>query len=201
MSHDTPASVAFYCQRCGKIHVFDIPFLKNNNENILLCENCSHKIGSVKLSRNNEIIISAYCGVCKNENIFKYPIKNLKTESFEKLFCNNDNFEIGYIGRWESIAEFLDYTKAEYESLYPDDEEDFMDRQQILLEAVNLIHDLAQMRAIKCPCDNDKFKADIKEDSIVLKCENCQRYSIIPAKTSKDLERIQRRVPIKFMEK
>ena len=197
MLHTIASSVAFYCQRCGKIHIFDIPYFSGKVENIIQCDNCSHKIASVSLERGKGIVIVTYCGVCKTKNVFEYPFESLNKKSFEKIFCKEDGFEIGYIGRWESIAEFLDYTRAEYESIYSNGE-NFSDSQQILLEAVNRVHDLAEMGAINCPCKSHRFRAFVEDESIVLECKNCENYAVISVKNVKDLKKIKKGMKLKF---
>lgn len=192
------SSVAFYCQRCGKIHVFDIPFFSGKEKNILRCENCSRKIATVSLERGKNIVIETYCGVCQTKNKFKFSLRNLNKKSFEKIFCINDGFELGYIGKWEAIAEFLDYTQTEYESLYPNEVENFSDSQQILLEAVNMVHDLAEMGEIICPCESHHFRAEVDDESILLRCKSCDSYTIIPAKNSNDLKQLQKGISLKF---
>lgn len=195
MLYKIASSVAFYCQRCGKIQIFDIPFFSGKTENILRCENCSHKIAYVSVKYKG-IEIETHCSVCKNKNSFMYPIKNLKKNSFEKIFCNKDDFELGYIGRRESISEFLDYTQAEYEAVYAND--DFLNNQQVLLEAVNRVHDLVKSGSVICPCESHYFSATIEDDAIVLECKNCESFAIIPAKISKDLKQIKKGMNLKF---
>lgn len=198
MVFEIATSVAFYCQRCGKIHIYDVPFFSGKTENIIKCESCSHKIASVSFERGKGVVVVTYCGVCKTKNIFEFPFNSLNKKSFERIFCKEDGFEIGYIGRWESIAEFLDYTRAEYESLYLADTENFADGQQILLEAVNRIHDLAEMGAINCPCKSHLFRAFVEDESIVLKCKDCENYAVVSAKNSKDLKKIKKGMKLKF---
>lgn len=191
------SSVAVYCQRCGKIHIFDIPFFSGESKNILRCDNCSNEIAEVCLKRGKGVVIKTYCGVCKKKNSFVYPMEKLNKKSFEKIFCIEDGFELGYIGSGENIAEFLNYTQAEYEAVYAND--NFTDNGQILLEAVNRVHDLAEIGAIVCPCESHSFYAKVNDDAIILKCQNCKSCAVIPAKISDDLKQIKKGMKLKFL--
>lgn len=110
--------------------------------------------------------------------------------NFEKIYCRHDNFELGYIGKWQRLAEFLDFNAAEYEALHPNDDDNFMYRQQILLEALNRVHDLVERNEIICPCGSHDFLADIADGSILLDCTHCGGQTVVPAGSAEELRRI-----------
>lgn len=195
----TLCSVAFYCQRCGQIHIQDVPCFSGRQKFVLRCGNCSHEQAVIRVRPRRGLMIEMVCGVCGVKNTVTYPLRLLRQMQFEKIFCGQDQFELGYIGQWHRIAEFLDFNTAEYEALHPGDDDNFMGRQQILLEAVNRVHDLAEDGKIVCPCGSHDFVADVAEDSILLECTHCGSYAVLPAGSAEDLRCIVPGVSMDFM--
>ena len=187
---DTLCSIALFCQRCGQIHVQDVPYFSGQGEMALSCSNCSHEQAFFRLRPQKGLQLRIPCGVCDTWNSFSFSLHQLKSLRFEKIYCKEDYFELGYIGVWQAIAEFLDFNAAEFEALHPSDGDNFMGRQQILLEAVNRVHDLVEKAAILCSCGNHDFTASVADNMIILECIHCGAYSLIPAAEAKDLRQL-----------
>jgi len=187
---DTLCSVALYCQRCGQIHVRDIPYFSGQEEIALLCGNCLYEQAVFRLLPQRGLQMRVPCGVCNTWNQFNFPLRQLKSVRFEKIYCREDRFELGYIGAWQAIAEFLDFNAAEFDALHPGDGDNFMGRQQILLEAVNRVHDLVEKGAVSCSCGSREFTASVADGTILLECVHCGGYSQIPAEAAEDLRQL-----------
>ena len=187
---DTICAVALYCQRCGQVHIQDVPYFIGQGERVLRCPNCSHEQAEIALRPQKGLVLRIPCGVCGTENRFGYSMQQLRKLRFEKIYCHGDQFELGYIGRWQTIAEFLDFNAAEFDALHPGEGDNFMAKQQILLEAVNRVHDLAEARQFSCPCGSHEFSAGIVEDSILLECVRCGSYAMLRAECTEDLQRL-----------
>jgi hypothetical protein len=196
---DTLCSVAFYCQRCGKIEVFDIPCLFGGQEHQITCSHCGGEVARFRLEPRQGLWVETPCVVCGGTNRVLYSLKDLRHLEFEKIYCHKDHFELGYIGRWKDISEFLDFNTAEYEALHPQEAYNFMEHQQILLEAFNRLHELAEEGELYCPCGGHDFVADIQDDSIHLECTKCGSYADIPAVTAEDLQQLQPGCKISFL--
>lgn len=196
---DTLCSVAFYCQRCGQIEITDVPLFTGHGRQVLTCSHCGAEKAAIRFAPRSGLIVETTCGVCGSLNRFTYPLRKVKALRFEKIYCESDHFELGYIGRWQDIAEFLDFNAAEYDALHPQDAYNFMERQQILLEAFNRLHDFAEEGEILCPCGGHEFTADIAEDAIHLTCTRCGSYAVIPAVTAEDLRQLRPGCEIDFL--
>lgn len=196
---DTLCSVAFYCQRCGQIEITDVPLFTGHGRQVLTCSHCGAEKAAIRFAPRSGLIVETTCGVCGSLNRFTYPLRKAKALRFEKIYCESDHFELGYIGRWQDIAEFLDFNAAEYDALHPQDAYNFMERQQILLEAFNRLHDFAEEGEILCPCGGHEFTADIAEDAIHLTCTRCGSYAVIPAAKAEDLRQLQPGCEIDFL--
>lgn len=195
MIFDVASSVAFYCRRCGQIHIVDVPYFCGGRF-VAACGNCGEPIASLRIAKDLKhggalLVIDMICGVCHEKNIFSYSLSRLKRLNFEKIYCRKDRFELGYIGRWQAIAQFLDFNTAEYEALHPHEDYNFIGRQQMLLAAINRIHDLAELGLISCACGSDDFSLSVAEDYVVLECVNCGRFAHVGAGGADDLKRIR----------
>lgn len=189
-------SLAFYCQRCGKIHIHDIPYFSGERRVMLHCDSCSY-VQAVILRRScNWLEISVTCVGCHTVNTVAYSLKQLRRLQLEKVYCVQDHFELGYLGRRRCIEELLAFNQAEFEALHPSDGKNFIEKQQILLEAVNRVHDIAAHGAIACPCGCKEIAVDIQGSSIVLECYRCGSYYVLPAANSADLMRLEKNLDI-----
>lgn len=192
---DTACSVAFYCQCCGRIRLFDVPIFSGQRRFVMECANCGHKMGEITMRPKKGLVLKTKCGVCGGETQEQFSYRKLKRTRFEKLYCEHDNFELGYIGRWQDIAEFLDFNAAEYDALHPSDSEELLGG-QTLLEALNRVHDLVRTGELACPCNHSAvpaaadLTAGIIGEKIILECRHCESYCVIPAHSKEDLERL-----------
>lgn len=187
---DSIGSLALYCPRCGKIQLRDIPLFSGKAESVLRCESCSHPVVRVKARPKEGLTLHTLCGVCGEETEHTFSWRQLHRMKFEKLYCARDHFELGYIGKWQDIAEFLDFNAAEYDALHPSDGEGFMERQQLLLEALNRVHELALREELVCPCGSHDIMAGLLGDCVVLECASCTAFAMLPIREAKDLERL-----------
>ena len=183
--------LALYCQQCGSIHIHDVPYFPDERQKRLLCESCGHeKARLLRLSRGR-VAVDVSCVVCGTENRFVYALRRLRHVGLEKIYCTTDRFELGYIGRRRRIEELMRFNQAEFEALHPYDGKNFIEKQRILLEALNRIHDLARAGDIVCPCGSEELTADIRGSYIVLECEHCGSYSVVRAENAGDLEKLR----------
>ncbi len=185
-------SVAFYCQRCGRIHVQDIPCFPAWSGNVLRCDSCGHAQAVLERQPGGVIAITIGCVGCGTENRVAYPMKALLRLQLEKIYCRREHFELGYLGRRRRIEELLAFNQAEFEALHPNDGINFIEKQRVLLEALNRIHEMASRGAIACPCGSEEISADIRGNSIVLECGRCGSSYVLRAEKDGDLARLGR---------
>lgn len=182
-------SIALYCQRCGKIQIHDLSyFAEKENVKTLRCS-CNHPQATLMRTASNYIKLQMLCSSCNHLHETKYKMKNLFKVKLEKIYCSKDFFELGYIGRREAIESILMRTKREFERIISDEER--IEKQQLLLEIINRIHDIAEQGGIICPCGSEAIDADLSKDSLVLECLHCGSYCTISAKDEEDLEKLQ----------
>ena len=83
---DTICAVALYCQRCGQVHIQDVPYFIGQGERVLRCPNCSHEQAEIALRPQKGLVLRIPCGVCGTENRFGYSMQQLRKLRFEKMW-------------------------------------------------------------------------------------------------------------------
>ncbi len=183
-------SVAFYCQRCGKIHVHDVPYFLGTKRFVLHCESCAHEQAVFVRQEKSRLEIRVACVACGREHAVSYRFSQLKRMRLEKVYCSKDHFELGYIGQRRFIEELLAFSQSEFEALHPAEGTNFIGKQQILLEAVNRVHEFAAAGEIVCPCGSHDFIAQVHGNSVLLECVSCGSHAILPAESAEDLRHL-----------
>ena len=105
-------AVALYCQRCGSIHIHDVPLFSSNRTAAVICESCGHEKARLIRLPHGRVAIDVSCVVCGTENRFVYELRRLPHIGLEKIYCAADRFELGYLGRPKRIEElFFDFLR------------------------------------------------------------------------------------------
>lgn len=183
-------SVALYCQRCGKIHIHDISYFAQRNSGAVLRCGCNYPQATLARTDRTFFELQIPCLVCNSVHTARYKSRQLLKMKVEKIYCAKDCFELGYIGKRERIEEILAFNKRQFERVSGDDNEEQIEKQQILLEALNRIHDIAEAGDVNCACGHSEIAADLLGDSIVLECCRCGGYCVLPARSEQDLRRL-----------
>ncbi len=188
----TVCSVALYCQRCGKVHVHDVPYFAGTRRLVLRCDSCAHEQAVLVRCRAHKIELRIACAVCDRVNTMVYSLRRLHRLQLEKIYCQKDHFELGYIGRRRRIEELLTFNQAEFAALHPGEDKDQAEKQRVLLAAMNCLHDIAAAGDLLCSCGSSDISADIRGSSIVLTCGHCGSYCLLPAEHAEDLAKLRR---------
>ena len=192
-------SMAFYCRRCGKIHVHDVPYFLGVRRFSLRCAGCAHEQAVLVRGDRKRWEIHVPCVACGKEHVIRLSLAQLRRMELEKVYCSADCFELGYIGQRRRIEELLAFNQAEFERLHPADGANFIGKQQILLEAVNRVHEFVAAGDVVCPCGSHDFIAQVGGDSVFLECSHCGRSAVIPAESEADLRRLLCGSSIRFL--
>lgn len=193
-------SVALYCQRCGKIHIHDISYFEKHHHKLALRCSCNHQQAILIRTASRQFKLEIPCVVCNSVHVEKFSAKQLLKMKVEKIYCGKDHFELGYIGKRKNIEEILVFNQHEFEALNPENNEEQMEKQQILLDVLNKLHDIAEQGGINCPCGSKAIHADILGNSVILECCHCGGYYILPAKNTVDLDKLNTLEYIELMQ-
>ena len=195
----TVCSIAIYCQRCGKIHIYDVPYFFGTKRFVVQCESCGYERAVLLRCAGNKLELTVECVGCGTINKKIFSMKKLRKLHLEKIYCTHEHFELGYIGRHRAIEELLEFNQAEFEALHPNDGKNFIEKQQMLLEAVNRVHDISEKGAVSCSCVSKEIAADIQGNSIILECCSCGSNYVLKVEDSGDLVRLERGLDIKLV--
>lgn len=116
------------------------------------------------------------CVVCQREQKHVYMMRQLTKVSFERIYCDHDRFELGYLGKRRRLEEFIRYNRllSEQKGAHS------LENLQQFLEGLNQVHDLVEMGEVICPCGHREFVARMIGTSIVLTCTYCGGEAEIP---------------------
>lgn len=175
-------TIALYCPRCGKLNSHDISHFAVHREPMDLYCSCRYKQASVMRSGASQIVLTIPCVVCQSTHHQFFDRHALRHIEMEKIYCPSENFELGFIGRRETIDETLHLHESEFCRLWQEganDEE--ICSQRIVLEVLNKVHDIATEQHIYCMCGSHQMTADLLPEGVLLTCLTCGGYELIPA--------------------
>lgn len=188
----TGFSVALYCQRCGKIHVHDVPYFIGNADKIKFYCKFKHEQATLIRTKSHFFRLQIPCVVCNSVHEAVFSLHQLMRMRVEKIYCANDFFELGYIGKRQAIKEILRFNRHSFERMDGENHGEKIEKQQILLEVINRIHDIAEVDGIICPCGSKAIAADILGSAVRLTCCHCGNYELLAAGSERDLAELDK---------
>ena len=186
-------AIALYCQQCGKLHINKISYFSLRSELKLLKCSCGNNLATLTQNDNKRLKLRIWCNLCQMFQEKIYLIKDFYNISVEKIYCEKENFELGYLGSEQEIKNIVDFNKSQFiKSDCLENECDLaqVEKQHILLEALNRVHDIAEEGLLSCCCGSMNITADITDDNLILECKDCGGFYILTAQTEEDLEKL-----------
>lgn len=180
-------SIALYCQRCGKIEIHDVSYFLSRNKTSMLKCSCNHIQATLVRDASNRFKLRIPCGVCENVHEHLIKLKEIKNFTICKIYCEKDYFELGYVGKRKYIEEILTFNKLAFEKTSCNEIPEKIEKQQLVLEVLNKVHDMVEQGNVICPCGKEEFRADIMGDNLILECMHCDSYHIISMRNESDL--------------
>jgi len=191
---NTVSTLALYCSRCGKIHMHNISRfnLKNTGRRNLLCS-CGQIQATITSSGERQCLLDIPCVLCQTNHIICLDSKRLWHADMDKIYCVQENFELGFIGARQIIAETVNKFTVEFKKVAADMDEygDCILNPQVMLETLNKIHDMAAKGGLHCRCGSSAIGAEVLPDGIELECAQCGGQLVIPAQSEGDLTDIE----------
>lgn len=191
---NTVSTLALYCSRCGKIHMHNISRfnLKSPGRRNLICS-CGQVQATITSSGERQFLLDIPCVLCQTNHVICLDSKRLWHADMDKIYCVQENFELGFVGARQVIAETVNKYKVEFEKLAADMDEydDYIQNPQVMLETLNKIHDIAEKDGLHCRCGSSAIGAEVLPDGVELECAQCGGQLIIPALNEQDLTNFQ----------
>lgn len=185
------ATLALYCPRCGKIKKHDISrfAMKDSVRRDLTCS-CGQIQGTLTSCRH-QYLLNIPCLVCQTNHIICLDSKTFWRTPIDKIYCTQENLELGFIGQRQNIEDTIANHKREFDSIVHEmDNEDYgehIENPPVMLEILNRVHDFAEKGDIFCRCGSAAVEVQLLPDGIELDCVNCGGRRIISAQSEQDL--------------
>lgn len=191
MAIGTTATLALYCPRCGKIQKHDVSrfTMKDSARFDLMCS-CGQIQASLTACRH-QYLLNIPCLVCQTNHTIFLDKKKFWNTRFDKIYCAQENLELGFIGQKENIEQTIADHKREFDSMVSemefDDYGEYIENPSVMLEILNRVHDIAERGQIFCHCGSSAVEINLLPDGLELSCAHCGGHKIIEARSEKDL--------------
>lgn len=192
---NTVSALALYCARCGNIELHNVSrFALNNNSRHQLACSCGQVQGSIAGAGRCQYLLDIPCVLCETNHLIFLDNRLFRQAAASKIYCVEDNLELGFFGNTAAIAEIIARHKQQVARMtsemaeQPDSQG--VENSQILLEILNRVHDIAEQGGIYCCCGSTDVEASVLVDAIAVSCSQCDGRLLIPAKDEQDLARV-----------
>jgi hypothetical protein len=185
------ATLALYCPRCGQIHMHDINrfVLKQVTRLRLVCS-CGQLQATLINGGHQQLFLDIPCVVCQTNHSVCITSKKFWRTNVEKLYCVQENLELGFIGQRRYIEQMLADQRHELESFHDEVEDAGIVDPEVMIGVLNKIHDIAEASGIHCSCGSTQIVAEVAPASLELVCRDCGARLIIPASVPTDLTQL-----------
>lgn len=185
----TAITLALYCSRCGKIQAHDISrFQLHSSKRRELSCSCGQKQAMISDACHQQFLLDIFCDLCGRNHVLCIQSRHFGDTELRKLYCAQNNLELGLIGNRRCIEETIENHKHAVVNSVPEQSSDeIVENPQIMLDVLNRVHDIAEKGGVTCRCGSPAIQADIMPHSIELYCLTCGAYQLIPAQGETDL--------------
>ncbi len=194
-------AVALRCLDCGpfyleKINVFQ---LSDKRGCQIICP-CGQKKAVISRLGKLNLEICYYCPVCEKQHT-----QILKTSRFwasdseNPLICKSTGLNLGYFGDYHKLKEKEIKEKKEMELLTRELGSDDFSNPEVILEALDYIHDLAAEGSLHCECQALHIDINLSRENIRLECASCGNFVIIPTARRQDLKNLRKLTELKLV--
>lgn len=181
--------VAFKCTQCGSFKFSDISYFRLRAKGLkkLKCR-CGGSFAVAAPAGKNRILITVPCIGCGEMHEYLAGINDLNRAGEMTCRCRNSGIQHCFVGSDELVRSRVDLLENELERLMDElGYERYFTNSQVMFEAVNRLHDLAEQGKLCCRCGSNNIEIVLLEDKIYLKCRSCPGKSTILAANNKDL--------------
>jgi hypothetical protein len=129
------------------------------------------------------------CIGCGNEHTFIISRRDILSKFVNVLYCPETGMQLCFMGRDEDVRKKIDSLERELDELinlfgY----DNYFTNTQVMFDAMNKIHDIAEAGNLLCECGNKDIELLMLPDKIHLKCSKCTGSKIIKASSNSDLK-------------
>ncbi len=189
----TEATIALYCPHCGKLHMHDFNrFSQSRTIRRQLVCSCGHLQAVISGINRRQYLLDIPCVLCGTSHKIHLDARRFWHAKAEKLYCAEENVEMGLYGDHLIIEETFKAYKNQFAQICKDDlDGDSIDNLHVMFEIFNRVHDLAEQGHIVCGCGIPLIDTELYPAAIDLTCRQCGGQRMIPANTEEHLEEVK----------
>ena len=186
-------TIALSCPACGRlereeINIFELPVGKLKQ---LSCS-CGAEKASIKKTDNSRVQINYFCLHCnKAHKINVSAHKFWHSKKLIPLSCRETGLNPGFFGKSTLVNEEIIKEKQDLELMAAELGFDDFKNPDVMLQALDFIHDIAEEGALSCECSSDNINIELFSDKIQLICNDCGALLNIAAVNKSDLQKLR----------
>ncbi|MCR1899452.1 hypothetical protein NSA47_10695 [Irregularibacter muris] len=195
---ETQFTIAHRCDECGKIEFYHLSlFQLSGKKPLQLNCSCGHKGINITTRNYKTYWISIPCAVCTTQHIYQISLREILKGEPVILSCHDYDLELCFLGEKNRVEKIVDEYEQDLEDIIDDlGYDDYFENGEIMMECLNLLHDLAEEQGLTCECGMSDVDVNLLPDKIELKCNNCRNTYMVSANTRKDVEDLKNRESI-----
>ena len=184
----TWTSLALFCQRCGKLELYDLSRFSLSHERQQLYCHCGQWQGELFSTPHSQQLLRLPCLLCKEDHLLCFTPRQFWQAETQRLYCPKHTLELGVLGSPELLKEQQLCHRQAYQCIQREEEDDeAVEDPQVLLEVLNMVHDLAAQGEISCACRQPQLAAEVLDSGVLLSCLACGAKRLVPARNERDL--------------
>lgn len=182
---------AFRCHECGRLTFGSItPFrLIGEHRSIFPCE-CGNSVATIDETGRASYNITVPCIACGSYHTYTIE-KKMWLKPLNILTCPKTDYKICFWGKEQEVLKSIEEYDSELdETLSGLDFDNYFKNSEVMYEAVNKLHEIAEKGNLYCTCGNHNIDVLLKPEGIELLCRKCLAKGFIYAGSIKDLRSI-----------
>jgi DNA-directed RNA polymerase subunit RPC12/RpoP len=190
----TQFTIAYRCVQCGKIEFRHISIFELSGKKSLKinCPCCDYAALVIQTKDYKNFMINIECVICNVPHIYYFSLREIYNNDEPIVLCCTDyELELCFVGEKNSVEKTVDKYEQDLEEFINElGYDDYFVNSEIMMECINILHDLAEKEDIICECGKSDVGITLLSDSIELRCQHCRSAYIIPAENRKDVENL-----------
>lgn len=190
----TQFTLAYRCPQCGKIEFRHISIFEFSGRKTLKikCSFCDCHALLIQTKDYKQYMVNIRCVICNTPHIYYFSLGEIyRGKEPLILSCTDYELELCFIGEKSRVENTVDKYEQDLEEFIDElGYDDYFANSEIMMECINILHDLAEKDYIFCNCGNNDIGITLLSDSIELRCQSCRRCYNIPARNRKDVENL-----------
>lgn len=196
-------TIAYKCFECGfnEINTLNIFNLSKEGEYIIECSDCGGSRLTIQKGVGKYTLI-VDCFICSEHHVYTVSDKSFWADKPFSFACLSTGFDICFIGSKKEVEAFCDQLDEELDAMEESYEEyESKEQGELMVNALNRIHDIAKGGNLFCICGSTDIGLDITPEGIKLLCRKCGATEFIDSFDDMAVEKLMTRTSIVLSKK